>query len=57
MVKLVLIGGVYKPPKLDNFGPEFYPQGTSNGGAEGTSNGCGVDLEWQQEGPRMAAPF
>ena len=27
MVKLVLVGGVYKPPKLENVGPGFYPQG------------------------------
>ena len=31
MVKLVLVEGVYKTPKLDNFGPGFCPQGPRMG--------------------------
>ena len=35
MVKLVLVGGVYKPPKLENFGLRFYPQGFWGGALNG----------------------
>ena len=49
MVLLVLVGGVYKLPKLENVGPGFCPwghrmtapHGTSNGGT-GTSNGSAI---------------
>ena len=31
MVKLVLVGGVYKPLKLENVGQKFYPLGFEEG--------------------------
>ena len=46
MVLLVLVGGVYKPPKHENFGLEvksLFP-GTLNDRAT-------WDLKWRQEGP------
>ena len=51
MAKLVLVGGVYKPPKLENVGQKFYHRGFEEGPrmvAGGTSNGS-------RKGPRMAA--
>ena len=42
VVKLLLVGGVNKPPKLENVGQKFYPLGFEEGprmASGGTSNG------------------
>ena len=50
MILLVLVRGISKPPKPENVGPGFCPQGPQMAVHHGTSNSSARDLKWQRGG-------
>ena len=54
MVLLVLVGGVNKLPKVENFGFEVCPLGPLMAAPHGTSNGITVVPQMAAQGPRIA---